>query len=77
MSGTREIVWDGPDGRRYAVTLLQEPWDIENESMTIVYRSLEEDGWMGAAELDIGPSLESLTAADLIRLLERAKAGGG
>jgi hypothetical protein len=68
----RDIIWDGPDGRRYAVTLLQEPWDIENESMTIVYRCLD-DGWMGAAELDIGPQLDVLTAEDLVRLLERAR----
>jgi hypothetical protein len=72
----REIFWDAPDGRRYAVTLLQEPWDIENDSMTIVYRCVD-DGWLGAAELDIGPTLDSLTADDLVRLLERARSAEG
>lgn len=68
-----ELIWVGPDGQVYTVSVLEEPWDKDRPTMTIVFRSLS-TGWVGATELDTGADASSIAADDFPVLLRRAKA---
>lgn len=63
-------IWLAPDGHRYTITLLQEPFD---RLKTIVFRT---DGWIGAVGLPASVTLMNLGRDELERALEYAKTYG-
>ena len=71
----REMIWLAPDREVYTVAILEEPWDAEQATVTVVFRC-GRTGWMGATEMDTAEDLSGLGGEDLPLLLKRARAGG-
>ena len=71
----REIIWLAPDREVYNVSILEEPWDEERSTLSIVFRC-ERTGWIGATQMDAASPGSAPGPADFPLLLRRARAGG-